>query len=145
MHLLAHQSVGSFDAIASLSDLIHIQSYEGEAGLLCEMAYDSNVKQSFSYNINGAEIEIEYDFFDKDIVSKFINTLAEIILHISKIERKDVILSGGVFQNKTLLELIIKEFESENIKYFYQQNTPINDAGISLGQIFYVISNIVNN
>lgn len=73
------------------------------------------------------------------------NTLVKIIIDISNKEKKHVILTGGVFQNKTLLELIIKEFEQKNIKYFHQQTTPINDGGISLGQILYVISNIVNN
>ena len=51
----------------------------------------------------------------------------------------EVILSGGVFQNKTLLELIIKELRRENIKYYYQQNTPINDGGIALGQLYYAL------
>jgi hydrogenase maturation protein HypF len=50
-----------------------------------------------------------------------------------------VILSGGVFQNKTLLELVIKKFKTEDIIYYHQQHTPINDGGISLGQIKYYL------
>jgi len=50
-----------------------------------------------------------------------------------------VILSGGVFQNKTLLELVIKKLKDENIKYHHNQKTPTNDGGISLGQIYYAI------
>ena len=130
-------SVGRlFDAMASFSNLLHFQSYEGEAGLICEKnyKYDNSI---FDYFINDNTIEIEYDFFDKNLVSTFINTIVNIIVNISLKEAIDVILSGGVFQNKTLLELTIKELEKQNIKYYYQKQTSINDGGISLGQIYY--------
>ncbi|MBL6973260.1 MAG: hypothetical protein ISR67_02615 [Sulfurimonas sp.] len=53
----------------------------------------------------------------------------------------EVILSGGVFQNKTLLELIKYALENENVKYHHQQESAINDGGIALGQAYsYVIS-----
>jgi len=133
-------SVGRlFDGVASLSELCHFQSYEGEAGLLCEMRYNKDSSEFFNYTIVDGEIAIEFDFFDKEIVTKFMNTLVEIVVSISKKESLDVILSGGVFQNKTLLELIIKRLNSENIKYYYQQKTSINDGGIALGQIFYYL------
>jgi hydrogenase maturation protein HypF len=100
------------------------------------MAYMPDIKESFEYKITDGEIEIDYDFFDKDLVSKFINTLVDIVIDISKLESMDVILSGGVFQNKTLLELILKRLDETGIKCYYQQETPINDGGISLGQIY---------
>ncbi|QFR48970.1 carbamoyltransferase HypF [Sulfurimonas lithotrophica] len=134
-------SVGRlFDAIASMAGLLQMQSYEGEAGLMCEMAYNSDIEDTFKYKIDDGKINIEYDFFDKNLVSKFINTLVDIVFYISKKEKMDVILSGGVFQNKTLLELIIKKLKDEKIKYYFQQKTPINDGGISLGQIYNYIS-----
>ncbi len=52
-----------------------------------------------------------------------------------------VILSGGVFQNKTLLELVASELDRENIKYYYQQDTAINDGGIALGQAYFSLLN----
>ena len=135
-------SVGRvFDAMASFSNLLQFQSYEGEAGLVCEQNYNKDITRTFEYRIIDGVIDIDFDFFDKDIVSVFINTLVEIVLDISKIEKLDVILSGGVFQNKTLLELIIQEFEKEEITYFHQQETAINDGGIALGQAYYNIYN----
>ena len=128
-----------FDGVASLAGLCDFQTYEGEAGLLCESIYDATCQDSFSFNTKDGVIEIDFDFFDNDLVSKFINTIVEIVLYIAKKESLDVILSGGVFQNKTLLELIIKRFKKENITYHYQQYTPINDSGISLGQIKYFL------
>ncbi len=136
-------SVGRlFDAVASFADLLHIQSYEGEAGLMCESVYNTDVKDIFSYVIDNKEIDIKFDFFDKEIISKFINTLIEIIMEIAKKEELDVILSGGVFQNKIFLELLADRFERENIKYYYQKQTPINDGAISLGQIYYVLEHL---
>ena len=133
-------SVGRlFDAMASFANLLQFQTYEGEAGLICEQNYNPHITKSFKYKIINGVIDIEFDFFDKDLVSLFINSLVKIVLDISKLEKMEVILSGGVFQNKTLLELIIKELRRENIKYYYQQNTPINDGGIALGQLYYAL------
>ncbi|WP_321777909.1 carbamoyltransferase HypF [Sulfurimonas sp.] len=133
-------SVGRmFDAIASFSNLLHFQTYEGEAGLICEQNYKPEITKVFEYKVIDGVIEIEFDVFDKEIVSIYINTLCKIVLDISKQEKKDVILSGGVFQNKTLLELIIKDLKKENIKYYYQQETSINDGGIALGQAYYQV------
>jgi len=132
-------SVGRlFDAIASFGNLLQIQSYEGEAGLLCEKEY-IDCEAFFKYTIKNNTICIEYDFLDTKIVSKFMNTLVNIIVDISIKEQKPVILTGGVFQNKTLLEKTIIKLKSLNICYYTQQNTSLNDGGISLGQCYYSI------
>ncbi len=136
-------SVGRlFDGVASLANLLRFQSYEGEAGLLCEMAYNKNIADSFPYSLENNIIDIEFDFFDTNLISKFINTLVDIVIKIAKIEQLEVILSGGVFQNKTLLELVIKKLKDENINYHHNQKTPTNDGGISLGQIYYTFSQL---
>lgn len=135
-------SVGRiFDAITSFANLLQHQSYEGEAGLICEQNYNKDITRAFEYTMIDGVIDIEYNFFDKDIVSVFINTLVKIVIDISKIEKMEVILSGGVFQNKTLLELLIAEFKKENTTYYYQQETAINDGGIALGQAYYSLFN----
>ena len=125
--------------MASLAGVCDFQTYEGEAGLLCESVYNSTCQDVFEFEITNGEIDIRFDLFDKDLITKFINTLVKIILYISKQESLEVILSGGVFQNKTLLELVIKKFKIEDIIYYHQQHTPINDGGISLGQIKYYL------
>ncbi len=142
-------SVGRlFDAIASFSDIAQTISYEGESGLLCERYYDKGIKKYFDYTIDDGVIDIkivEYILKDKigkkELNSMLINTLVKIIIDISKLEKLEVILSGGVFQNKTLLELVCKELRQEKIKYYSGQETAINDGGIALGQAYYVLSN----
>ncbi len=130
-------SVGRlFDGVASIANLLQLQSYEGEAGLMCEMAYDKYESGYYEYKIVDGVIDIKFDFYDQNIVSKFINTLTNVVVDISKKEDLNVILSGGVFQNKTLLELICSRLKQSGIKYYTQEQTPINDGGISLGQIY---------
>jgi hydrogenase maturation protein HypF len=77
---------------------------------------------------------------DKDasqICTKFINMLVEIIVEISNANSHlPVVLTGGVFQNKTLLELVCKRFDTLNRRYYYTKEVPLNDAGIALGQIY---------
>jgi hydrogenase maturation protein HypF len=135
-------SVGRlFDAMASFSNLLQFQSYEGEAGLICEQNYNPDVIDAYEYKIVDGIIDIEFDFFDQELVTRFINTLALIVLDISKQEKMEVVLSGGVFQNKTLLELVASGLEEENIKHYYQRETAINDGGIALGQAYFSLSN----
>jgi len=138
-------SVGRlFDGIASLSGIAQKLSYEGESGLLCESFYDKSISESFRYTIENNIIEIkvvEYilqsESDKKELSSMFINTLVKIITEISKTEKMEVILSGGVFQNKTLLELVSSQLEKDKVRYYYQQETAINDGGIALGQAYY--------
>ena len=81
--------------------------------------------------------EIVIDKDAKILCSKFLNMLVDIIINISKNHRTfPVVLTGGVFQNKTLLELVVKQLDKNYIKYFYSKKVPLNDAGISVGQIY---------
>lgn len=138
-------SVGRvFDAIASLSGILQIQSYEGETGLQIEMFYDSSIKDYYTFEIVDNQIdlnscikEVVSDNDKRIIASKFINTLVEIIVKICEdYEDLPVILTGGVFQNKTLLELVVKRLKSLNKVYYYSKRIPLNDGGISIGQIY---------
>jgi len=45
-----------------------------------------------------------------------------------------VVLSGGVFQNRLLLKKTIPRLESEGFEVFTHRQVPCNDGGISLGQ-----------
>jgi hydrogenase maturation protein HypF len=51
-----------------------------------------------------------------------------------KFEINQVVLSGGVFQNKLLLSLTIDTLEKNGFKVYIHRKVPTNDGGISLGQ-----------
>ena len=48
---------------------------------------------------------------------------------------RSVGLSGGVFQNRLLAEAAIERLESAGFKVHLPQRVPVNDAGLSFGQI----------
>lgn len=138
-----------FDAISSLANILHIQEYEGEAGLLLESLYDENIKDSYSYILQEDAIDIKpmikEILLDKNsikIASKFINSLVNIILDISKLYSLPVALSGGVFQNKTLLSLLIQRFKEQNIEFYINEKYSPNDECISVGQVYYLYNTI---
>ena len=134
-----------FDAISSFANILHTQTFEGETGLLIEENYDNSIKDNYEYKIVDENIDItpmiRQIIEDKDkkaISSKFINTLVNIIIEISnKYKNLPVVFSGGVFQNKTLLELLIKKFKEQGRVFYFNIDVPTNDEGISIGQLYY--------
>ncbi len=138
-------SVGRlFDAVASFCNLSQVLSYEGESGLYIERYYNEKSDVTFEYTIENKIIDIKIvDFilnnsFDSKLLSTMlINTLVKIIIELSLQYDLDILLSGGVFQNKTLLEKVLQELKIHNKKYYINEKIPPNDGGVSLGQIYY--------
>ena len=136
-----------FDAISSFANILHVQTYEGETGLQIEQNYDKCITDTYTYTIKNEEIdlscmikEIVKDSDKKLICSKFINTIVEIILDISNMYKDyPVVVSGGVFQNKTILSLLIKRFKQVDKVLYFNKEVPSNDGGISFGQAYCII------
>jgi hydrogenase maturation protein HypF len=68
-------------------------------------------------------------------ISKFFNTLVEIICYFYEQEGLKVVVGGGVFQNKTLLGLLSGKIED----LYWNEKVPINDGGVSMGQFALVL------
>ncbi len=144
-----------FDAIASILDICHSSDYEGHAAILLEQAIGKTVTDEsyqFRFMENGTldwepMIRSILNDFEEGIPrsvmsAKFHNTLAKAIVKIAELsEEKKVVLSGGCFQNKYLLERVMKEFEGTEIEVFTQNKLPMNDGGIALGQITAFLMN----
>jgi len=134
-------SVGRlFDIVGYLGGFIETNSYEGESGMKIESFYDEKIIDNYHFKLNDGIIDfmpmIENLDNDKTLIaSKFLNSLVDVIKRISEEIDLPIILSGGVFQNKTLLKQILKL----NKKIYFNQNIPINDGGISIGQIKFMI------
>ncbi len=135
-----------FDAIASFCNLCHIQDFEGQTGLYIEEYYNKNIKGFYPFKLDAENIDISpmikeiVKDEDKEIIcTKFINTLIEIMIQISKKNKNlDIVISGGVFQNKVFLALILDEFEKEKRKVHFPSLIPLNDSSISIGQAYFV-------
>ena len=144
----ASSSVGRlFDAVASLTGIAQVLGYEGESGLLIETEVHSEITDTYDYKIVDGTIDWEpmlnailNESSQKDIAVKFMNTLCMIIVDIAlKNPELPVVLSGGVFQNRYLVEQLLKQFKKERIRYYIQTETPVNDGGIALGQLYYAL------
>ena len=140
-------SVGRiFDMVAFLGGFINRNEYEGYSGLLIEKHYNPSVRDYLDF-----EVGKEIDFFEilnfaaenrgnfELIASVFLNSLANAIIKIAKRYDKKIILSGGVFQNKTLVELVC---ESLGDRVFVNKKIPLNDAGVSVGQAMWAAWNL---
>lgn len=133
-------SVGRlFDAVASLLGLCQVMHFEGESGMLLEELYDSSVVGHYTFAYENGLIDVLplvkalLDETDTNIaVTKFFHTLVEMIAVVYD-RHKDLplVLSGGVFQNRVLLELMFERFPEALVPNLF----PPNDGGIALGQI----------
>ena len=151
LNLVKTSSVGRiFDAFGAIICGIFSSSYEGESGMRLETLYDKNLDVCYKFSLNDGVIGFKEAFKSalKDeprvAATAFINGMADIIFEISKNEKKEILLSGGVFQNKTLLELIYKKFTEANLKFYINKKFCSNDSNVNLGQIYYYLSTFSN-
>ena len=151
LNLVKTSSVGRiFDAFGAIICGIFHSSFEGESGMRLEALYDKNLDVCYKFSLNDGVIGFKDAFKSalKDeprvAATAFINGMADIIFEISKSEKKEILLSGGVFQNKTLLELIYKKFTESNLKFYINKKFCSNDSNVNLGQIYYYLSTFSN-
>jgi len=137
-------SVGRlFDAVASLLGICQVMSFEGESGMMMESLYDSSVVGYYNFGYENGKINflsiIEEMLAENNTtiaISKFFHTLVEIIAVVYAPYDLPLVLSGGVFQNRVLLTLVLEKFPEAIISNV----TPPNDGGIALGQVVAKIS-----
>ena len=149
---LQTSSVGRlFDAVASLLNICDINSYEGEAAILLENtinAYDPKNLRAYIRVENNKVVptsdlwnSLYADFCKgtdkKEIILNFLFTLAHVIIDMAKLNGVNKIaLSGGVFQNTVLLDMI-RELAQNEFELFFNLNLAPNDENISFGQLMY--------
>ncbi|MGP1562132.1 MAG: carbamoyltransferase HypF [Helicobacteraceae bacterium] len=139
-------SVGRiFDLVAYLGGFVLSSGFEGQTGLVIESFYSNSVKGAYPFEISKSGV-INYDAMILEILkdanktliaSKFLNTLAQIIARVCAGSELDVVLSGGVFQNKTLLELTIQELNGVGKRFFLPSSIAIGDGSVCVGQAYF--------
>ncbi|KAA3634449.1 MAG: carbamoyltransferase HypF [Calditrichaeota bacterium] len=141
-----------FDAVASLLHIKHQVNYDAQAAIALESVamYGKKQKVELLDDISG---EIDISNLLKTVVERILNNypvadialyfhqqLAEYFIAAVQAARNDlnlntVALSGGVFQNKLFSEYIYKRLSEENFNLLVHTKVPVNDGGLSLGQV----------
>jgi hydrogenase maturation protein HypF len=139
-----------FDAAASIIGLRQETNYEGQAAIELEMAAADGIEESYPFDVTGEEVDMRpmIEALVRDVTAgaaravvaaRFHNTVADMIVEVCRrIRREDgmrrVCLSGGTFQNFTLLRRALSGMRRQGFEVFLHAETPPNDGGLSLGQ-----------
>lgn len=151
-----------FDAAGALLGFNKNVSYEAEAAIFVEMlAMKSSTDEHIPCSIKDANGLTELnspmlmeELYKRKKAGENISDLAK-IFHSSLIEGASeiafaicreadidqVVLSGGVFQNRIMLSGMEKKLASLGLRVFINRKIPSNDAGISAGQAIYGVYN----
>ncbi len=137
-------SVGRlFDAVASITGIAQQNRFEGQAAMLLENEIGA-LRTEEAYPLPGGDWSplIQAVVADKNasatsslISVRFHNALVNWIVEVAtRVKLKQVVFSGGVFQNRYLTEHAAAALESKEFEVYTHQRVPPNDGGISLGQ-----------
>ena len=142
-----------FDAFCAVICAQKSVSFDGQSGMRLENLFDESKitpqsEKRYKFEIKNGKISVKNAFLNalndepKTAATNFINAIAKIMLQIAKAQNLEVVLSGGVFQNATLLNLLIQKFSQNGIKFHLHKNTPTNDSGVALGQLMAHLSRL---
>ena len=137
-------SVGRlFDAVSSIAGLARENRFEGQAAMLLENEIGTFAIEE-AYALSGGDWGplIRAVVADRHagvaptlIAARFHNALVNWIVEVAAhAGLKQIVLSGGVFQNRYLTERAASALESRGFEVFTHQRVPPNDGGIALGQ-----------
>lgn len=139
-----------FDAVAALINLCTNSKFHAEAPMRLESVIKKGCTESYKYSVDktisfapaikGIVEDIQQNISNEIISAKFHNTIVKIIADVAcKIrdshQLNRVVLSGGTFQNKYLLENTEKILAQHDFQVYSHLKVPTNDAGIALGQM----------
>jgi hydrogenase maturation protein HypF len=139
-----------FDAASALIGVRQLATYEGQAAIELEALCSPTEPASYAFNVQdgifdpaplwqalladwraGVSIPV--------LAARFHNSVVELNLQLCEIIRQShgintVALSGGVWQNRYLLERTLSRLEIAGFNVLWHRQVPTNDGGIALGQ-----------
>ena len=115
-----------FDGVSSLLNICNVNGYEGQCAILLEDAAARGLKNP------GADK-------GDDLALAFHRRVAKAVVEQCQKHRKStgadqVALTGGVFQNRILMEECLRLLRGEGFRVYYNISVSPNDGGIALGQ-----------
>jgi hydrogenase maturation protein HypF len=152
-----------FDAVSFLTGLAPLQAeYEAEAPMRLEAVADCAIQESYPMEFSEGQARAPYQVCFHTTIraivqdinqgvppsvvsSRFHNTLAEVISRAASQAQTEygldtVVLTGGVFLNRTLLEKTLDLLEAKKFRVLRPEIYSPNDESISVGQIAYALN-----
>jgi hydrogenase maturation protein HypF len=139
-----------FDAVASICGLRQDVNYEGQGAIELESLADEVEKGHYAFEIAADRVEfggviravvadVRAGVPASQISARFHNGLAQLVGEMCekiRLERglNEVALSGGVWQNVTLLQKTLARLRAARFMVYVHHLVPPNDGGLALGQ-----------
>lgn len=139
-----------FDAASALAGIRQKVNYEAQAAIELETRVEPSEKGFYEFEIGVDDVDPAPLIWSlvKDvrkgensgvIAARFHNGIAEMTLQVCQSIRKQtglsvVVLSGGVWQNLTLLQRSLTRLRQNGFEVYIHKLVPPNDGGLSLGQ-----------
>lgn len=151
-----------FDAVSALLGLANYISYQAQAAIRLE-SLASNVNEIYTYHIENNDDyyivntfplirdivrDIETGIKREVIAGRFHNTIIDFSISLCELIKENykinaVALSGGVFQNRIILEGIYNRLKEKGFEVYIHSSIPCNDGGVSVGQL--LVANYIYN
>jgi hydrogenase maturation protein HypF len=147
-----------FDAAAALAGLRQTVNYEAQAAIEFEQLVDEDEKGAYPFIIHHSSFIVSPIPLIHALVAdhragvpisvisaRFHNGVAAMVLDVCCLIREEsglaeVVLSGGVWQNVTLLTRAVQLLRQDEFTVYVHEKVPPNDGGLALGQV--VIANV---
>ncbi|MEA4922526.1 MAG: carbamoyltransferase HypF [Eubacteriaceae bacterium] len=117
-----------FDAVSAMLGICGYNSYEGQ----CAIMLEDKAAAYMNRTDTGKDAELAYRFH--------IHIADMILEQCEKIRSEtgcyEAALTGGVFQNKLLMEETLKRLREKGFRPYYNISVSPNDGGIALGQTY---------
>ncbi|MEL0308382.1 MAG: carbamoyltransferase HypF [Flavobacteriaceae bacterium] len=140
-----------FDAAAALLGITQINSYEGEAAMKVEAIAARYLKHHSHYQPKHFKVDYGFESYLRaiedgieegrsigELALNFIATIAyQLVSFALKNQYKEVVCSGGVFQNGLLIHFIADYARNVQINLYFNSISSPNDSGIPIGQLYH--------
>jgi hydrogenase maturation protein HypF len=140
-----------FDAAAAMLGIRDVAEYEAQAAIDLELAAGDRRADPLPYRLAYADGLLVYDPRPTlaavlagqapagTLAAAFQTTIAEVTRELlsdahARTGLRTVCLSGGVFQNRRLASVLLRELASDGFEVFINRQVPVNDGGVSYGQ-----------
>jgi len=139
-----------FDAAAALAGVRQKVNYEAQAAIEFESALDRTESGAYRFEVQNETLNVRpaiaalladiHSGASVPVLSaRFHNGVADMIRQTcGQIRRetglKEIMLSGGVWQNMALLERAMRGLRADGFVVYIHRQIPANDGGLSLGQ-----------